>query len=77
MNVNFDSLNTTGGHIMVCLVIAIMGAVLMWMGRSETSIFGVGLGLLQTGLGVAFRSMGMPNVATKQDATARSTVTRS
>ena len=59
---SFDSLNTTGGHIFVCLIISAMGGVLMWMGRSEPAAFGVGIGIMQTGLGVAFRSMGMPNV---------------
>ena len=62
MSFNLDSVNTTGGHIIICLVISVMGAVLMWMGRHEPAIFGIAIGILQTGLGVAFRSMGMPNV---------------
>lgn len=60
---NFDSLNTTGGHIFVCLLIALGGGVLMWMGRSEQAVFGIGIGLLNTGIGVAFRCMGVPTTS--------------
>jgi hypothetical protein len=57
----FDSLNTTGGHIFVCMLIALGGGVLIWMGRTDMAIYTIGVGLVQTGIGVAFRSMGLPS----------------
>jgi hypothetical protein len=64
-----SSLNTVGGHIFVCLIIMLMGCGMAYFGRHDPIVLSLGTGLVSTGAGVAFRSMGTPETPIQTDTT--------
>lgn len=61
----FQDINTPAGHIVTCIVIALLSGVGAWVWRDNPTVMNTFIGMIGGAIGVAFRTMGVPNPATQ------------